>query len=102
MMVAESVPVSSPTDDNVTVMQPRGDYLLTNLGVQPNKRIQSMTQAISVLVTSGKMDGSISDLKDVGLLPELLPDLPQWITTHRGIPAIRPPSPASKRVSCGI
>lgn len=77
MMVAEIYAMSSPTDDNVTVMQARGDYLLTNLGVQPNKRIQSMTQAISVLVTSGKMDGSISDLKDVGLLPELLPDLPQ-------------------------
>lgn len=77
LMVTEIYAMSSASDEAVNELEARGRFLLENLGVKANPRLQSMTTALDSLVSDGRMDGTLEQLRDALLLDELLPSLPQ-------------------------
>lgn len=77
LMVTEIYAMSSVSDEAVNELEARGRFLLENLGVKANPRLQSMTTAVDSLVIDGRMDGTLQQLREALLLDELLPSLPQ-------------------------
>lgn len=78
IMVTEIYAMSSASDEVVNELEARGRFLLENLGVKANPRLQSMTTAVDSLVIDGRMDGTLQQLREALLLDdELLPSLPQ-------------------------
>ncbi|HAT2580583.1 TPA: hypothetical protein I8273_004612 [Aeromonas hydrophila] len=77
IMVTEIYAMSSASDEAVNELEARGRFLLDNLGVKANPRLQSMTTALDSLVRDGRMDGTLQQLREALLLDELLPSLPQ-------------------------
>lgn len=77
LMVTEIYAMSSASDEAVNELEARGTFILDKLGVKVNPRFQSMTTALDSLVSDGRMDGTLAQLRDALLLDELLPSLPQ-------------------------
>lgn len=77
LMVTEIYAMSSESDEAVNELEARGRFLLDSLGVKANPRLQSMTTALDSLVSDGRMDGTLQQLREAVKVDELLPTLPQ-------------------------
>ena len=53
LMVTEIYAMTASSDEVVSVLQAEGDFLLSNLGVAHNPRLQSMSQAILAMEERG-------------------------------------------------
>ena len=77
LMVTEIYAMTASSDEVVSVLQAEGDFLLSNLGVAHNPRLQSMSQAILAMEERGMFRGTLDMLGEALLVPDLLPTLPR-------------------------